>query len=80
MFAEIIFIECWAYFKGSNMTPQLFRLLSFGIVFIVSATLSGEVETLKYPGSFHINSTNDLNHNVTKLDETWLIASFLRFE
>ena len=31
-------------------------------------------------GSFHINSTNDLNHDVTKFDETWLFASFLRFE
>ena len=31
-------------------------------------------------GSFHINSTNDLNHDVTKFDETWLVASFLRFE
>ena len=33
-----------------------------------------------YIGSFHINSTNELNHDVTKFDKTWLIASFLRFE
>ena len=31
-------------------------------------------------GSFHINSTNDLNHDVSEFDETLLIASFLRFE
>ena len=62
------------------MFQSKFRKLLYFFIILSFLKKLGSTKRLKHTGSFHINSTNDLNHDVTKFDETWLIALFLRSE
>ena len=72
--------------KGTGTSDQLlftfqskFRKLLYFFIILSFLKKIRKSKRLKHTGSFHINSTNDLNH-VTKFDETWLTALFLRSE